>query len=102
MMRIAVILLTLFISNGVMADVYKFVDSNGLTYYTDEPRHSLYKRIIKTKTVSYSFKNYPTKVRNYTGANKQRFAELIEQAASKYQVDSKLVHAVIQTESAYN
>ncbi len=101
-MKIAIIFLTLLISNGVMADVYKFVDANGLTYYTDEPRHSLYKRIIKTKAVTYTPKNYTTKVHQFTGANKQRFTDLIEQAASRYQVDAKLVHAVIQTESAYN
>jgi soluble lytic murein transglycosylase-like protein len=105
MMRIAVILFTLFISSNALADVYKFVDANGLTYYTDEPRHRLYKRIIKTPAVvvsRYSAKNYPTKIRNFTGANKQRFTDLIEQAALRHQVDAKLVHAVIQTESAYN
>ena len=105
MMRIAVILLTLFVSNKVAADIYKFTDTDGRVYYTDEPRHSLYKRIIKSKTSHYSI-NYTSndtgKVRTFSGANKKRFAELIEQAAFRHQVDAKLVHAVIQTESAYN
>ena len=105
-MRIAIILLTLFISNEVMADIYKFTDTDGRVYYTDEPRHSLYKRIIKSKTFRYSNKlnlnNYHAKVHTYTGANKKKFAELIEQAAYRHNVDAKLVHAVIQTESAYN
>ena len=104
-MRIAVILLTLFISNEVMADIYKFTDTDGRVYYTDEPRHSLYKRIIKTKTFRYSNLNsshYTGKVHAYSGANKIKFAELIEQAAYRHNVDAKLVHAVIQTESAYN
>ncbi|MCX7098313.1 MAG: lytic transglycosylase domain-containing protein [Methylococcales bacterium] len=108
-MRIAVVLLTLFISTEVMADIYKFVDSDGHVYYTDEPRHSLYKRIIKTKpvqykvpkTISYSG-NYLGKTHTYSGVNKRRFTDLIEQTANRYQVDPKLVHAVIQTESAYN
>ena len=105
MMRILFILLTLFISNEVMADIYKFTDTDGRVYYTDEPRHSLYKRIIKTKLPRYTgiFKsNYKGKVHAFNGVNKQRFTELIEQAANRYQVDAKLVHAVIQTESAYN
>ena len=105
MIKIAVILLTLFISNEVVADIYKFTDSDGRVYYTDEPRHSLYKRIIKSKAFRYSNLNsnhYPGKVHTYSGANKKRFAELIEQAAYRHQVDAKLVHAVIQTESAYN
>jgi len=102
-MRIAIILLTLFISNEVMADIYKFTDTDGRVYYTDEPRHSLYKRIIKSKTFRPSnTNNYHAKVHTFSGANKKKFAELIEQAANRYQVDAKLVHAVIQTESAYN
>ena len=106
-MRIVIILLTLFISNEVMADIYKFTDTDGRVYYTDEPRHSLYKRIIKSKTFRYSnlnsnLNNYHAKVRTYTGANKKKFAELIQQAAYRHHVDAKLVHAVIQTESAYN
>ena len=101
MMRIAVILLTLFISNEVMADIYKFTDTDGRVYYTDEPRHSLYKRIIKTKTFRYSNLNsnyYTGKVHTYSGTNKKKLAELIEQAAYRHNVDAKLVHAVIQTE----
>ena len=104
-MRIVIILLTLFISTEVMADIYKFTDTDGRVYYTDEPRHSLYKRIIKSKTFRYSnlnSNNYHAKVRTYTGANKKKFAELIQQAAYRHNVDAKLVHAVIQTESAYN
>jgi soluble lytic murein transglycosylase-like protein len=102
MMRIAVILLTLFISNEVVADIYKYTDNDGRVYYTDEPRNSLYKRIIKSKALSYSSKIYTGKVNAFSGANKKRFTDLIEQAAYRHQVDAKLVHAVIQTESAYN
>ena len=107
MMRIAVILLTLFISTEVAADIYKFTYTNGHVYYTNinVPRNGLYKRILKTKIFHYpnNYKsNYPGKVRAFFGANKKRFAELIEQAAFRHHVDAKLVHAVIQTESAYN
>jgi soluble lytic murein transglycosylase-like protein len=111
MMRIAVILLTLFVSNQVAADIYKFTDTDGRVYYTNinVPQNGLYKRIIKTKIFHYPnnylhkyMSNYPDKVRTFSGANKKRFAELIEQAAYRHQVDAKLVHAVIQTESAYN
>jgi soluble lytic murein transglycosylase-like protein len=103
MMRIAIILLTLFMAREAAADIYKFVDTDGRVYYTDEPRNSLYKRIIKSKTVKYpTFSNYHAKARTYKGANKQKFADLIEQTAYRHHVDAKLVHAVIQTESAYN
>ena len=101
-MRVVIILLTLFISNQVLADIYKFTDTNGRVYYTDEPRNKFYTRIIKTKPLSVSLKSDFTKVQHYTGINKKRFTDLIEQTAYKHQVDAKLVHAVIQTESAYN
>lgn len=127
MMRITVFVLALFISNEVMADIYKYTDNYGRIYYTDKPRNSLYKRIIKTKAFRYipPVSNYESQFRSFSGAylgkfhafsggnnlgkanafsgvNKKRFTDLIQQAAYRHQVDAKLVHAVIQTESAYN
>ena len=107
-MKFVVMLAMLLSSTQVVADIYKFVDTDGRIYYTDEPRNKLYKLIIKSLPpapipVSVSalrgdyFKN-----QNFSGANKKRFTDLIEQTAYKHQVDAKLVHAVIQTESAYN
>jgi soluble lytic murein transglycosylase-like protein len=101
-MRFAIILLTLLASDQVLADIYKFVDSDGRVYYTDEPRHSLYKRIIQTKIQQHYPKYDSLNVRAYTGAKKRQFMDLINQAAYRHQVDANLVHAVIQTESAYN
>lgn len=104
-MRIAIILLTLLVSESVLADIYKFVDSDGRVYYTDEPRHSLYKRIIQTKIQS-SYPRYSKynalNVHSYSGGNKKKYLDLINEVAYRHQVDAKLVHAVIQTESAYN
>jgi hypothetical protein len=37
-----------------VADVYKFVDSDGRVFYIDEPSSNAYKRIIKSKELSYS------------------------------------------------
>ncbi|MCX7092399.1 MAG: transglycosylase SLT domain-containing protein [Methylobacter sp.] len=96
MMRIAVLLTTLLISDEVLADIYKFVDTDGRIYYTDKPTSGLYKRIIRTRPINYA-KSLP-----FIGVNKQRFADLISEAANRHQVDVKLVHAVIQAESAYN
>lgn len=104
-MRFAFIVITLLISDNVLADIYKYVDSEGHTYYTDEPRHSLYKRIIQSR-IQRAATSYPkydsVNVHAYNGARKKQFMGLINQVASRHQVDAKLVHAVIQTESAYN
>ncbi|MGZ8222461.1 MAG: lytic transglycosylase domain-containing protein [Methylobacter sp.] len=92
----AVILTTLLISNEALADIYKFIDTDGRIYYTDKPRNSLYKRIIRTRPATYA------KALPYMGVNKQKFADLIAEAANRHQVDVRLLHAVIQAESAYD
>lgn len=97
MKRFISCLIMLFISFPVLADVYKYTAADGSIYYTDEPEKGLkYKRIIRTKP-----KNY-TKSIKYLKKNKQKYSPLIAEAASKYNMDAKLLHAVIRTESAYN
>lgn len=96
MIKIIVMLTSLFISNEVLADIYKFVDIDGRVYYTDKPTNSLYKRIIRTRALNYAA------ALPFMGANKKKFADLVAEAANRHQVDARLVHAVIQAESAYN
>ena len=86
--------ITLFSLQG-NADIYKRVGKYGKVYFTDK-RSKGYKRVIRTKPKSYnySYKNFLKK--------KQKFSPYVAEAAKKYSVDEKLIHAVIQTESAYN
>lgn len=106
MLRTAIILFILCLSNEAIADIYKFIDADGRIYYTDKPKNRQYKRIIKStprpafKTVNFG--NGFFKSNNFGSINKSRFNQLIAEAAARHQVDAKLVHAVIQTESAYN
>ncbi|MBS3965599.1 MAG: lytic transglycosylase domain-containing protein [Methylomonas sp.] len=79
------------------ADIYKYVAPDGRTYYTDAPTKGVnYRLIIRTqpKTYKHDLK--------HLSANKARFNDLIAQAATRHQLDPKLLHAVIQAESAYN
>lgn len=79
------------------ADVYKRTGTDGRVYYTDNPIKGLkYKRIIRTKPKGYAhaFKGL--------AKNKKKYTPLIAKAAAKYQIDARLLHAVIQTESAYD
>jgi soluble lytic murein transglycosylase-like protein len=106
MTRTAIILLAAFFSNGALADIFRYTDSHGLVHYTNmKPAHGGFKRILQTKPNHYrSPYSSPLvfKARDFSGAKKSRFADLINLAANRHQVDPKLVHAVIQTESAYN
>ncbi|MGR9100587.1 MAG: lytic transglycosylase domain-containing protein [Gammaproteobacteria bacterium] len=78
------------------ADIYKFVSPDGRVYYTDTPTHSGYKRIIRTRPI-----NYHASLK-YLNKNKEKFSPTIDTIASKYQLDPKLLHAVIHAESAYD
>ncbi|MGR9087875.1 MAG: transglycosylase SLT domain-containing protein [Gammaproteobacteria bacterium] len=108
MLKLAIVLSTLLISNAVVADIFRFTDNNGLVHYTNvKPKRTGFKRILESRLPRYSaspsyrfgsFSGAPV----FTSGKKSRFADLINQAASKHHVDPKLVHAVIQTESAYN
>lgn len=92
----AVLLLVVFASQ-VSADVYKRVAADGRVYYTDKPKKGLkYKRIIKTKPKGYAV------AYKKLAKNKKKYTPIIAKAAAKYKVDEKLLHAVIQTESAYD
>ena len=90
--------ITIFcLSVSVQADVYKFVDANGHHYYSNQvglgPEYRL---IIKTppRTYRQDLKKMPI--------NKNKYGELISRVAERHQMDPKLIHAVIQAESAYN
>ncbi len=90
------VLLVLF-SGLVRADVYKRTGVDGRVYYTDAPIKGLkYKRIIRTKPKSYA------KAYKRLAKNKKKYSPIIAKAAAKYQIDEKLLHAVIQAESAYD
>ncbi|MCK4841058.1 MAG: lytic transglycosylase domain-containing protein [Methylococcales bacterium] len=97
MLRFNCVLLILLFSSHVNADVYKRIADDGRVYYTDEPIKGLkYKRIIRTRP-----KGYATAFKRMA-KNKRKYAPLIAKAAVKYKLDEKLLHAVIQTESAYD
>lgn len=79
------------------ADIYKRVDAYGRVFYTDSPEKGMGFRLIirgRPKTYRHDLK--------YMAGNKLKFDDLIAKAAARHQMDPKLLHAVIQAESAYN
>lgn len=85
------------VTSTVSADVYKYVARDGSVFYTDDPpRGYHYKRIIRTKPRTYA------KALKAIKKNKLKYSPLIAEAASKYNIDAKLLHAVILAESAYD
>lgn len=90
-------LLLLLGSTGASADIFKYVSPEGRIYYTDEPKKGFdYRLIIRTRPRTY------VKDLKYMSGNKLKYADMIAKAAAKHQMDPRLLHAVIQAESAYN
>ena len=93
------ILLLLVLSAPVQADVYTYVDDNGVEHYTNEPAGDRYQRI------SSLLEEESTRNRANASAIKGNvtvYAPHIEQAAAEAGVEAALVHAVITAESGYN
>jgi soluble lytic murein transglycosylase-like protein len=80
------------------ADIYSFVDSAGVTHFTNVPVDGRYRLLLAT----------PPKEREPTGrvanwlAKSAEFDHFIEQAARSHAVRPELVRAVIVVESAFN
>lgn len=88
------------ISMSVQADIYKYVDKHGRVILTDKPKHSGYKRLVKTWKGWEEQKELP---KNYNWVkNQKKFDPTIRSVAKIYKLPHTLVHAVITAESSYN
>lgn len=79
-------------------DIYKYVDKEGKVYFTDQPDHTGYRRLVKT------WKGWTEARIDYARIEKNRakYAPTIQRAAELYQIPEALLHAVIRAESAYD
>lgn len=83
---------------GAVAEIYRYVDSNGTVHLTDRPPHDGYQLIqINRKKTLMSRINFRDKE-----ANRKRFSGKIAEVANQYQVPEGLLHAVITIESVYD
>jgi len=95
----------------VSADVYKYVDAKGNTYFTDSPlRGSKYKLAWKRESRGLIKENkqrlasLSPKKGSSEGLERRRarFERLIAANARRYNLAPELLHAVIRAESAYD
>lgn len=93
--------LLLFFSPLIWSDIYKYMDANGSTVYTDRPKVRNFVKMVMTRKGWVD----PTKAKNamfLASVNKKKFHPFVQQAADDYNLPQALLHAVITTESAYN
>lgn len=94
---------------GYAQTIHTYQDSNGTLIFTDKVKTQ--KNLKKIETLHYPESNIHS-YENWGGDNKltalkfsknaNAYDDIIKNASAKYGVDSKLVKAVIQTESGFN
>ncbi len=89
----------LFISTTVYADIYKYVDEDGVVCYTDTPFGKKVNRVYRENADSTPVQPQLIKadynvIKDYHG--------IVHEKASEYNMDPSLIKAVIKTESNWN
>ncbi len=86
--------------NNANVRIYRFIDKTGTIHLTDEPNHAGYKLVYKGNG---SVKSRYSRLKNVNIHRKYKvYADIISDVANSYALEPALLHAVIQTESAYN
>lgn len=73
------------------ADIYKYVDENGVVHFTNLPTSPKFKLVYRERRVHLD-----------VGIQGEKYEPLIHHAAQRYGVDYALVKAVIKAESNFN
>ncbi len=83
------------------ADVYKFVDKNGVVHLADRRLGPGYKLIMRGGTAPLATTARSQSMTRYR-LNRRTYTPLIEKIARRVGLESALVHAVVTAESAYD
>lgn len=86
----------LLFTSAAYSDIYKYTDENGVVCYTDAPFGKKTEKVLKEKSV---VEKNPT---GYLSAPGDDYSSYVIKAASKYEIEPELIHAVIKTESNGN
>ncbi|MHB8121325.1 MAG: transglycosylase SLT domain-containing protein [Desulfuromonadaceae bacterium] len=81
------------------ADIYRYVDEEGIVHFTDAPTDKRFKVFLRDLKKD---KQLRTKLKYAASVNPAEFEQLIRTCSDKYGVSSSLIKAVIHAESGYN
>jgi len=85
-----------FFASSSVADIYKYVDDNGVMCYTDSPIDKKADRVYKDKS------NTSTDIAQEKSKDSADYQSIIHAKAETYDIDPSLIKAVIETESNWN
>jgi soluble lytic murein transglycosylase-like protein len=96
--------LALCLSGVCRADIYAFVDADGVTHFTNVPTDQNFALVLAAPPAagSTSDSEKPDSISPALLARAERYDALIESAARTTEVDSELLRAVIIVESAFD
>ena len=86
---LVVLLLLAPLASPVFADIYRYVDEDGVIHFSNVPNHYRYRLYISDGNMDYQ-------------AYFDRYDKIIKQAARKHGLDSSLIKAVIRAESDFD
>ena len=87
------------LSSQAKAKIYTWVDSQGISHYTDVPENTLYRLLVMSSNeTARSGERYDPQVL----ARSSRYDSIIERAADSTAVEPNLLRAVIVVESGFN
>jgi hypothetical protein len=89
----------LFTFTAAYADVYKYLDENGVVCYTDTPFGKNTNRMMKENVYSTPAHQQPSKL---DSQNSTDYHSIVHEKAANYNIDPSLIKAVIKTESNWN
>jgi len=97
----AVFLLILFIVPSAYADIYKYIDKDGVECYTDAPFGKKANAVKKEKPSSIAAPSRQKYQKADTGRDID-YHDIVHKKAASYDIDPSLIKAVIKTESNWN
>jgi hypothetical protein len=101
MLKIAMVVCFLFLAAAtVSADIYKYVDENGVVCYTDAPYGKKSQHVSSDKKSDKKAAKIEPPVSAVVFP--RDYSQYIHKAASKYDLEPELIRAVIKTESNGN
>ena len=90
---LAVLALSLLFPFQATADIYKYVDEEGVIHFTNVPTDGKFKLFYRENPVHFQ---------SELGPQLEKYDHLIFKAAEKYNVNYNLIKAVIKAESNFN